>query len=192
LKNFAGSWQSYQPERLDKQLIARFYETLHYTSLQFHFRCFSADPLALIRDLKGKIYGEGLFLNRKYANLQSIHTEKKTCLLECRLSLHLVTRVDYSASTTKIRNDDPFPRFAVVMLADDFPNLPNYSSRLITCERTSSRLKICGPSSGFAMFQHFVDLGIDDFWEPHWNMVLNAIDECLSIEVRVIEIPPFL
>jgi hypothetical protein len=48
----------------------------------------------------------------------------------------------------------------------------------------SARLQVKGIASGAAMFQYYVYLAIEDFWERNWNSVLDTIDDSLSIPVR--------
>jgi hypothetical protein len=185
LIEYSGPWKGItsRPGFLvsDKENQPRFLFTFRYFSITD-----KDSPEAMTAAQKASL--EGICLERENGVMLSLRgTENSAKFQEGRCSIQTIaTFTDCGGSwgPEEIRPDlDQFPRFTSTIMVDG-----SYPLRF---DPAKTPLQIYGPSSGIAMFQYYIYTGIN-FWRGEWSRVLDAIEECLSVDVRPRPLPPLL
>jgi hypothetical protein len=157
----------------------------------FTFRYFSItdkdSPKAMTAAQEASL--EGICLERENGVMLSLRgTENSAKFQEGRCSIQTIAATFtgfYGISTQEVTPSDwdQFPRFTSTILVDG-----PYPLRF---DPAKTPLQVYGPSSGIAMFQYYIYTGIN-FWRGEWSRVLDAMEECLSVDVRPRPLPPLL
>jgi len=170
IRHFAGPW----PVR-PKTTRFRFFGD--HAGLYFHFRCFSSHQFIPTDATPNP---EGIRIHRQSGTLPSLNKKigSKT-VTECRFSIQMSTAGPWE------QLPDMFPIFTTTILSDD--DLEFRPIWKINDEKNCP-FAVTGPACAEAILQHYVYFAIQDFWEANWKLALSAIDECLSVDVRIVSV----
>jgi hypothetical protein len=168
----------------------------HSPRFVFTFRYFSPtgeDPRKAMTADQEEPSLEGICLERESGVMLSLRgTENSAKFQEGRCSIQTIATTGKFTRRWETHPDDQFdqfPKFTSTILVDGF--------YLLEFNPAETPIQVYGPSSGVAMFQYYIYTGIDN-WSLRWSEVLDAMEECLRVDVRApwlrlrFSMPPFV